>query len=63
MPLELLLSIGSVLLLLTFNIIVYWLLVSGRIDIIRRSFAKLVCHWHKDHRVESYIKGLRKLAE
>lgn len=61
MRLESWLAIGVTVCFLLACINIYWLLVSGRIDIIRQAYARFVCK--RDHRIESYIEGLRKLAE
>ena len=59
--LKTILSISIVLLFLAASINIYWILSSSQIETIRRIFAQRVgC---QDHRIESYIKGLRELAD
>lgn len=61
--LETILSISAVLLFLAACVNIYWMLNGRRPRSIRRAFARLVRRCEKDHRVESYIKGLRVLAK
>jgi hypothetical protein len=60
--LETILSISVVLLLLAASVNIWWILSGREIKMVRRAFARLVWRWEKDHRVESYVKGLRELA-
>jgi len=61
--LETILSIAVVLFFLAASVNIYWILNGWRIEAIRRAVARLARRWEKDHRVESYIKGLRELAD
>ena len=62
--LETILSIAIVLFFLAASVNIYWILNGWHIEAIRRAVARLVVRrWEKDHRVESYIKGLRELAD
>lgn len=61
--LETILAIGIVLICLALSVNIYWILNGWQIEAIRRAFARLVRRWEKDHRVESYVKGLRELVE
>lgn len=61
--LEAILALGIVLICLGAATDIYWILNGWQIDTIRRAFARLVWRWEKDHRVEAYVEGLRKLAE
>lgn len=62
--LETILAIGVVLLFLAASVNIYWILNGWQIETIRRAFARMLLkRWEKDHRVESYVKGLRELAE
>jgi hypothetical protein len=61
--LETTLSIAVVLFFLAASVNIYWILNGWQIEAIRRAVARLVRRWEKDHRVESYIKGLRELAD
>jgi hypothetical protein len=61
--LETILSISVVLLLLAASVNIWWILSGREIRMVRRAFARwVVWRWEKDHRVESYVKGLRELA-
>lgn len=61
--LETILSIGVVLICLFASADIYWILNGWQIEAIRRTVARLIRRCERDHRVESYIKGLRRLAE
>lgn len=61
--LETILALGIVLICLGAATDIYWILNGWQIDTIRRAFARLVWRLEKNHRVESYVKGLRELAE
>lgn len=60
---ETVLTISLVFCFLGFDVVAWWMLVSGEIEAIRRTVARMVRRCERDHRVESYIKGLRRLAE
>lgn len=61
--LETILSVSVVLLLLAASVNIYWILNGWQIDAIRRAFARWVRRWERDHRIESWMKGLRELAD
>lgn len=61
--LETILSAGIVLLFLAASVDIWWMLNGWEIEAIRRTVARLVKRCERDHRVESYIRGLRRLAE
>lgn len=56
--LETLLTIGFVLACVN----IWWILSGREIKAVRRAFAWWVMKGQEDHRVESYVKGLRELA-
>lgn len=61
--LETILSVGIVLICLLLSVNIYWILNGWQIEAIRRAFARLVWRWEGDHRVESWVRGLRGLVE
>lgn len=61
--LETILSAGIVLICLAASVNIWWILNGWEIEEIRRTVARLVKRCERDHRVESYIRGLRRLVE
>lgn len=61
--LEIILSISVVLLLFAACVNIWWILSGREIKAVRRAFAWWVMKGQEDHRVESYVEGLRELVE